>query len=83
MKAKDVFMYALGALVTMGFFGTLVVLIFIEIPEANEKMLYMIVGAEISAFTGVVMYFYGSSASSSDKNKILADQLKSNKPPGQ
>ena len=64
-------MYVLGGIITIGFFMLLAFLVFRAIPEANNEMLYIAVGALIGAFTTVVGYFYGSSQGSQDKNELL------------
>ena len=70
-SVKDYFMYALGGLITIGFFILLYFLIFEEISENNKEILNLTIGALIGAFSMVVSYFYGSSKGSSDKNEVL------------
>jgi uncharacterized membrane protein len=77
MKVKDVFQYALGALIVIGFFGLLSILVYKGVPEVNKDILNIVVGALIGSFTSIVGYFYGSSKGSSDKNDIIANQNKS------
>lgn len=71
MQNKDYFMYGLGALIVIGFFVILGLLILIEMPASNEKMLYMVIGVLMAKFGEVVSYFYGSSKGSADKNDII------------
>lgn len=71
MKMKEIAMYLLGALVAIGFFTLLGLLIFQAIPESNNELLYLAVGALIAAFTTVVSYFYGSSAGSAQKTEAM------------
>ena len=68
MKTKDIFMYALGALIVVGFFAVSVYLIYSG--EYNDALM-LIIGALIGAFSTVVGYFYGSSKGSSDKTELL------------
>jgi len=68
MKAKDIFMYILGALIVIGFFITL---IFLIKAGTFENTLNLVVGALIGAFATVVSYFYGSSKGSSDKTEMM------------
>ena len=70
MKPKDVFFYSLGALVVIGFFTTLVVLI---IKGADKDTQNLLIGALIAAFSTVVGYFYGSSKGSQEKDELLAN----------
>jgi len=69
MKIKDIFMYALGALIVIGFFAIVVMLIMR--PELKDS-LNLVIGALIGAFGTVVGYFYGSSKGSAEKNEIIA-----------
>lgn len=67
-RTKDIFMYALGAIIVIGFFTTLVFMIH---SGEYKTEINMIVGALIGAFITVVGFFYGSSKSSSEKNEML------------
>jgi hypothetical protein len=77
MKSKEIFMYALGALIAIGTFvviGLLVWLI-IKYPETPLKdVLSLSIGSLLAAFGLVVGYFYGSSKGSADKNALLRDK---------
>ena len=66
------FMFALGAIIALGFFATLYILCFVEVSATNTDLLQIALGAEIAAFIQVVQYFFGSSKGSSDKTEILA-----------
>jgi hypothetical protein len=68
MKAKEIFMYVLGAIVVIGFFTTLV---FMISTGQYESEVNMIVGALIGAFITVIGFFYGSSKGSSDKTEMM------------
>jgi uncharacterized membrane protein YdjX (TVP38/TMEM64 family) len=74
MKINDIFMYILGALLVLGFFVVLLGLLFFKIPEGNENALYLALGTLFGSFSGVVTYFYGSSAGSKHKTELLANQ---------
>jgi drug/metabolite transporter (DMT)-like permease len=71
MKGKDIFQYILGALIVIGFFLLLYLLVGAEVPETNKDLLNLVVGALIGSFATVVGYFYGSSKGSSDKDELL------------
>ena len=72
-NAKDIFQYALGATITIGFFVTLYILATHETPAGNKDAINIILGALVSAFTGgVVGYFFGSSKGSSEKNDLIS-----------
>jgi len=61
-------MYVLGGLIVLGFFATLIYLIYVG---TFESTIQLVIGALISAFSGVVGYFYGSSKGSADKTELL------------
>ena len=71
MKAKNIFQYVLGGLITVGFFVLLYLLLLSAVPEENKEILNIVVGALIGSFTSIVGYFYGSSLGSADKNDLL------------
>ena len=66
-SVKDIYMYVLGGAVVVGFFGIVVY----KLTQAQDVQLE--VGALIGSFASVVSYFFGSSKSSSDKTKIMAN----------
>ena len=71
MKSKEIkefFMYILGIVIVIGFFGTL---IFMISKDRYESEVNMIVGALIGSFITVVSFFYGSSKGSADKTEIM------------
>ena len=74
-KGRDIFMYILGGLIVAAFFGVIIVLLTVAMPDKNENMLYILLGALVAKFGDVVSYFYGSSKSSSDKNEIMERQM--------
>lgn len=71
MKSKEIYQYALGALVVIVFFAILFAVIQRAIPDGNKEIAYLVVGALVAKFGDVVNYFYGSSKGSSDKNEML------------
>jgi len=71
MKGKIIFQYILGSLIVLGFFGLLILLVYIAIPEENKDMLNLVIGALIGSFTSVVGYYFGSSLGSHEKNELL------------
>lgn len=76
MKAKQIFMYALGALVVIAFFAVIYLLIFNGVPAENDNLLNISIGALLASFSTVVGYFYGSSLGSSEKNEMLKNGQK-------
>lgn len=71
---KDLFQYALAALIVGGFFLVLGGLLFVIVPSGNEKALDITLGALVAGFSGVLGYFFGSSKGSSEKDAIIAGQ---------
>ena len=77
---KEIYMYVLGAVVVLGIFFLVGVLMFIEMPNSNKDLLNIVIGALIGAFLSVVGYFFGSSKGSADKTDLLNKKLESAKP---
>jgi hypothetical protein len=73
-NSKDTFMYALGALIVIGFFSVLGIMFFAELPGANQDVGYLVVGALVAQFSLVIGYFYGSSKGSSDKTDLISSR---------
>ena len=71
MRTKDLAMYILGAIIVVGFFGLLGMLIVKGVPETNEQLLNIAIGTLLAAFGTVVGYFYGSSLGSKDKTELI------------
>jgi hypothetical protein len=68
---KQIFQYALGALVAAGLFWVTYLLIMSPAPESNKDALLILVGVIAGQFANIVGYFFGSSKGSSDKTDIL------------
>ena len=58
-------------------FALLLGLLFVEIPEGNKEILYLLAGAIIGAFGTAVSYWLGSSNGSAQKTALMskADKL--------
>lgn len=76
MKSKQAFQYVLGALIVIGFFVLLYLLLSAAVPSENMDLLNLVVGALIGSFATIVGYFYGSSLGSSEKNDFLKNNGK-------
>ncbi len=61
----------LALVIVIGFFGLLVTLIFIDISQTAKDTIDVMLGALAGGFITMLNYYYGSSRSSNDKNKIL------------
>lgn len=57
--------------ITGGFFGVLSGMMFIEIPFTAKDVLYVMVGSLGTAWTGVIAYYFGSSAGSAAKHSLI------------
>ena len=71
---KDVFQYALGAVIVIAFFVVVGLLIFHPIPAENQRPFDITLGALTGMLMTVGGYFFGSSKGSSEKNDIIAKQ---------
>lgn len=71
-KTKEICMYVLGGLIALGFFGTLIFLIWQGTYETTTNLL---IGALIGAFTTIVSFFFGSSKSSQQKDDVIEKKL--------
>jgi len=66
---KDIYQYALGALVVIAFVVILILMIFKE--PGDNQVLNTMVGAFASGVIMVITYFFGSSKGSNDKNEMI------------
>jgi membrane-bound ClpP family serine protease len=64
----------LALMITVGFFGILVWMLVKGMPSTGTEALLMMLGALGTAWTGVVNFYYGSSAGSKAKNDMLAQK---------
>jgi len=69
---KDWTPKALAFCITFGFFGALVWILVFGIPKTGTEVLLMMLGSLSTSWTGVVQFYYGSSAGSKAKNDLLA-----------
>jgi len=84
MNAKsivsEIFFYAVGLLILVGFFLLSTFLIIHVIPDANRDMIKDILATLRDALMIIIGYFYGTSKSSVDKNAIIEKQLNQTPP---
>ncbi len=73
MKKTDLYMMILGALILIGFFALIGILIFVGIKESNQSLLYLITGGLIGNVTSIIGYYFGSSHGSKVKTDMLQD----------
>jgi plasmid maintenance system antidote protein VapI len=62
---------ALAAIVTVGFFGILVMMLLGQVDSNNPPILMML-GSLGTAWTGIIAYYFGSSAGSQAKTDLLS-----------
>ena len=75
---KQIFQYALGALVAVGLYWVTYLLIMKSTPEGNKDALLIVLGVLAGAFSNVVGYFFGSSKGSQSKDEMLNKKLNGN-----
>jgi hypothetical protein len=61
----------LAAAVTIGFFGIMVMMFFNQI-DSNNPAILMMLGSLGTAWTGIIAYYFGSSAGSQAKTDLLS-----------
>jgi hypothetical protein len=62
--------YILDFLIIIGFLFSLYVLLFIEIPSMNEKIIYLVIGSLGTLATQIIQFHRGSSQGSKDKSNL-------------
>jgi len=70
-KAKDIFMYALAAVIMILLFASLYLILTKQVPAENKDLAYMALGLALGWGTMVISYFFGSSKGSADKNELF------------
>lgn len=71
MEVKDWMPAVLSLIVTIGFFSSIVAIMYIRQDADDKEVLFMMLGGLGSAFTSVIAYYFGSSAGSARKDKMF------------
>jgi hypothetical protein len=76
-EADGVVKSVLAAVVTIGFFGILIVLLRAssDFPTGIKEMLLVLLGALISSFKDIMSFYFGSSAGSERKDRVIAESV--------
>lgn len=72
IQVKDRTPKILAYLITAGFFGMLVAMLFNAIPDQNRDILNIMLGALGTTWANVTGYYYGSTKGSEAKSALLA-----------
>jgi uncharacterized membrane protein YjfL (UPF0719 family) len=72
-KIKEIYMYLLGAFVVALCFFLAYLLIFTPVPESNQGIVNVAFGLVLGWGGAVVGYFFGTSKSSAEKTKMIAN----------
>ncbi|GGY52560.1 hypothetical protein [Parvularcula lutaonensis] len=70
---KDRVPGALAVVVLAGFFSVLGVMLFVDVPDGAETEFSIMLGALATMSAAVMNYYFGSSASSREKTRMLRD----------
>jgi membrane-bound ClpP family serine protease len=72
-QTQDWIPRVLAILITVGFFGILAYMLLNGMPKSGTEALLMMLGALGTAWTGVINFYYGSSAGSKAKTDAMAN----------
>lgn len=71
MEVKDKTPRQIAYVSFVGFFGILIVLMFVEVPASAKDALLIMLGTLAGIVTSITAYYYGSSSGSSRKNDTI------------
>ncbi|SDI65534.1 hypothetical protein SAMN04487926_12167 [Paraburkholderia steynii] len=70
---RDYTPQVLAAFVTVGFFGTLGLVMFAHMESAAQNLLLVMTGTLQTAWVAIISYYFGSSKDSAGKTQMIAD----------
>lgn len=74
LEHKESFMPAmLSCLLTVFIIAIVYLLFYVTMPDGSKEVLYMILGIILKEWGSSMQYWFGTTRSSADKNKLLAD----------
>lgn len=76
-EVKDNTPKILAYALVLGFFGVLGFMLFAEVPTSSRDLLNIMLGMLGTSFVSVISYYFGSTAGSSEKSKLLAASIPS------
>lgn len=77
MAVRDSTPAILAYCISAGFFGVLGYILYAGVPALGGEALLVLLGSLGTAWTGIVAYYFGSSASSKSKDSTIAEIAKS------
>jgi hypothetical protein len=69
---RDLNLYVLAWVIVTGFFGLMVLLLKVPVPEDQNGVIFMLFGSLSTGFGQVLAYFFGSSAGSQAKSEQIS-----------
>jgi len=72
MAVKDNMPAILATVITIGFFGTVAYLMRFGFPEGNKDVLIYMLGSLNTAWLAAMAYYFGTTKSSKEKDKLIA-----------
>lgn len=71
---QDIMMMVAGGVALFAFLLVLITVLFVDIPDDNEKLVYHVLGITEGVAISVFTYYFGSSKGSADKQKKIEKQ---------
>ena len=72
----------LSAVITLGFFGTVAMLLFASTPPDHRDVLLVLIGALVANYKDVISFYFSTSASSQAKDATIRELATARAPDG-